>query len=270
MTPLIDPARIATLLRETAEAEIMPRFRQLESHEITEKNPGDLVTVADQAAETFLTKRLADLIPNALIIGEEAHESQPAALAALGNAEWAWIIDPLDGTHNFAHGKARFAVILALAHRGETVMGWIYDPVNDYLAMTEKGAGAMIGGNRLQLSAPQPVPDMTGSVGPKLAERVRRRAAEKGTAIPREFLRYRCVGLEYMDLAAGVLDFARYAGRLMAWDHAAGVLLYQEAGGFAAMTGDGRDYNPGARRPGDALFLAPDGDTWADLNRLLS
>ena len=96
MTPLIDPARIATLLRETAEAEIMPRFRQLESHEITEKNPGDLVTVADQAAETFLTKRLADLIPNALIIGEEAHESQPAALAALGNAEWAWIIDPLD------------------------------------------------------------------------------------------------------------------------------------------------------------------------------
>lgn len=270
MTSDIDPARVATLLREAAETEIMPRFRQLESHEITEKNPGDLVTVADQAAETFLARHLAGLIPNALIIGEEAHESQPATLAALGSAEWAWIIDPLDGTHNFAQGKARFAVILALAHRGDTVMGWIYDPVNGRLALAEKGAGAMIDGNRLQLSASQPVPDMTGSVGPKLAERVRRRAAEKGKAIPREFLRYRCVGLEYMDLAAGVLDFARYAGRLMAWDHAAGVLLHLEAGGFAAMTGDGRAYDPGAKRPGDALFLAPDSDTWGELNRLLS
>ena len=103
----IDPDRVAAILRETAETEILPRFRTLASHEISEKNPGDLVTVADQASEAMLTRRLADLIPGALIVGEEAHEVSPEALGEINDGPWAWIIDPLDGTHNFAHGTPR-------------------------------------------------------------------------------------------------------------------------------------------------------------------
>lgn len=265
----IDPDQIADIIRDAAETEILPRFRQLESHEITEKNPGDLVTVADQMAEAYLHRRLESQIPGALIIGEEAHETNPKALQDLSSAEWAWVIDPVDGTHNFAHGRAKFAVILALVHRGETVFGWIYDPVNGRLAAAEKGAGAFLDGAALRRKAPIPIAGMTGSVGPKLGDRVRQRAAQHGDEIPKRFLRYRCVGLEYMDVAAGVLDFARYAGRMMPWDHAAGVLLCQEAGGHAAMTGDGRGYAPGSRPPGDALLLAPDTETWSALNQLL-
>ena len=267
----IDPDRVAAILRETAETEILPRFRTLASHEISEKNPGDLVTIADQASEAMLTRRLADLIPGALIVGEEAHEVSPEALGEIDDAPWAWIIDPLDGTHNFAHGTPRFAMILALARRGETAMGWILDPMGDHLAFAEAGAGAAIDGTPLRLGDAGPVAAMTGSLGNKFADRLRARAGTPGApAIPKAFLRYRCVGLEYMDLARGKLDFARYAGKLMPWDHAAGVLLHGEAGGQAAMTGDGRSYAPGAARPGDALLLAPDMPAWTALDRLMS
>ncbi|MEQ9172612.1 MAG: inositol monophosphatase [Rhodospirillales bacterium] len=267
----IDPDRVAAILRAAAEAEILPRFRALESHEISEKNPGDLVTVADRAAEAFLTEQLQALIPGALVVGEEAHEDNPQALGQLADADWAWIIDPLDGTHNFAHGTPRFAVIVALARRGETVMGWIYDPNGGHMATAAVGGGAAIDGAPLRLGAAGPVAEMTGSLGHKFADRLRARAGTSGSPpIPKAFLRYRCVGLEYMDLARGTLDFARYAGKLMPWDHAAGVLLHAEAGGHAAMSGDGRAYTPGARRPGDALLLAPDGETWRALNDLMS
>jgi fructose-1,6-bisphosphatase/inositol monophosphatase family enzyme len=267
----IDPDRIADILRETAETEILPRFRALESHEISEKKPGDLVTVADKASEAMLTARLRDLIPGALIVGEEGHETNPEALSELNDADWAWILDPLDGTHNFAHGTPRFAVIAALAHRGETVMGWIYDPVNRHLAATEKGAGAWFAGDKLALPLAPPVAEMTGSLGYKAADRLRARRDVPGMPpVPKAFKRYRCVGLEYQDLARAKLDFARYAGRLMPWDHAAGVLLYREAGGQAAMTADARSYAPGGTRPGDALLLAPDPDAWRALNGLMS
>ncbi|MEQ9558690.1 MAG: inositol monophosphatase [Rhodospirillales bacterium] len=267
----IDPDRVAAILRAAAETEILPRFRAMESHEISEKNPGDLVTVADRAAEVFLTEHLQALIPGALIVGEEAHEDSPQALGQLADADWAWIIDPLDGTHNFAHGTPRFAVIVALARRGETAMGWIYDPNGGHLATVEKGGGGAIDGAPLRLDAACPVAEMTGSLGHKFADRLRARAGAPGAAAPpKAFLRYRCVGLEYMDLARGVLDFARYAGKLMPWDHAAGVLLHAEAGGHAAMTGDERGYAPGAGRPGDALLLAPDGEAWRALNDLMS
>jgi fructose-1,6-bisphosphatase/inositol monophosphatase family enzyme len=267
----IDPDRVAAILREAAETEILPRFRALESHEISEKNPGDLVTVADRAAEAVLTQRLAGLIPGALIVGEEAHEDRPEALGEINDAPWAWIIDPLDGTHNFAHGTPRFAVIVALVRRGETAMGWIYDPNGGHLAVAQAGAGTMIDGERMRLAAAGPVADMTGSLGHKFADRLRARAGSPGAApIPKAFLRYRCVGLEYMDLGQGILDFARYAGKLMPWDHAAGVLMHREAGGHAAMTGDGRAYAPGRRAPGDALLLAPDAAAWMALNTLMS
>ncbi|HAD86796.1 MAG TPA: hypothetical protein DCG48_05475, partial [Rhodospirillaceae bacterium] len=68
----IDPDRIADILRAAAAEEILPRFQTLKSHEISEKNPGDLVTVADQASEAFLTRELSAITPGALIVGEEA------------------------------------------------------------------------------------------------------------------------------------------------------------------------------------------------------
>ena len=261
----IDPDRIADILRAAAAEEILPRFQTLKSHEISEKNPGDLVTVADQASEAFLTRELSAITPGALIVGEEAHEEDASALGQLAEADWAWIIDPVDGTHNFAHGVPRFAVIVALAHKGETVQGWILDPVNDDLATVQRGAGAFLNGNRMHLGPTPPITAMTGSLGRRQADRLRHQSGE----IPKDFTRYRCVGLEYMDLAGGALDFARYGGKLMPWDHAAGVLMFDEAGGFAAITQDARNYRPGDKRAGDVLLLAPDRPSWDRLKIIM-
>lgn len=260
-----DPETVAAILKETADAEILPRFKTLERHEITEKASGDLVTAADHAAEAVLTLRLKDIAPGALIIGEEAHEKAPQALAELAAAPEAWIIDPVDGTHNFAHGVPRFAVIVAYCRRGETAMGWILNPVSGEEAVGEHGGGVRIDGAPARASEAKAIREMTGSLGPRLAERLQ---AARGQEKPAGITRYRTVGLEYMDLARGKLDFARYGGRLMPWDHAAGVLLHREAGGYAALASDGSGYTPGLRRPGDALLLAPDRHCWEALRAL--
>ncbi len=266
----LDPEKVTAVLREAAETEILPRFRALESHEIMEKGPGDLVTVADRASEKLLTRRLSGLIPTALMIGEEAHEVRPEALVELKDADWAWIIDPLDGTHNFAHGTARFAIIVALLRRGETAMGWIYDPNAAVVAVAQAGAGALIGGSQASLPPAPKISDMVGSLAPRRADSLRaRQSTPDGPPLPCDFRRYRCVGLEYIDLALGKLNFARYAGKLMPWDHAAGVLMYREAGGHDGMTADGRPYAPSSPRPADALLLAPNRDSWKGLHAVL-
>src|SRR5690242_20515707 len=109
---LPDSDRVARLIAETAAAEIMPRFEKLERHEIQEKRPGDLVTVADLAAERRLSLVLQDLLPGSRIVGEEAVAADPCVLAALAEADPVWLIDPIDGTGNFAAGKPIFAVIV--------------------------------------------------------------------------------------------------------------------------------------------------------------
>ena len=263
----VDADKVADIIRETAAEEILPRFRALTPMEVQEKNPGDLVTAADQAAEQVLTRRLAELTPGALVVGEEAHESSPEPLKHLAASDQAWIIDPLDGTHNFAHGKDRFAVIVALAQRGKIVAGWIHVPIDGEIGIAELGSGLRINNRPVSRLTQKPVSHMTGSLGKNLAERLnrRRQTAKQSAEIPKKFVRYRCVGLEYLDLARGRLDFARYGGKLMPWDHAAGVLMHREAGGHSRFQPSGRDY--ALQREGDdnALLLAPDRTAWDTL-----
>src|SRR6185437_792815 len=100
--------------------EVMPRFEKLESGDISEKGPGDLVTVADIAAEHRLTPALRGLLPGSLVVGEEAVAADPAVLALLDGDDYVWVVDPIDGTANFAAGIPLFAVMVALIRRGET------------------------------------------------------------------------------------------------------------------------------------------------------
>src|SRR5690349_21342761 len=113
MLPDID--RVSAIIREVAEAEILPRFRRLQQSDIREKGPGDLVTVADEVAERRLTERLRDLVPNSLVLGEEAVAADQRVLGRIFEEDPVWIIDPVDGTSNFASGKPAFGVIVAYA-----------------------------------------------------------------------------------------------------------------------------------------------------------
>jgi len=260
---------VTAILRETAAIEVMPRFRRLAIGDVREKGPGDLVTVADVASEHRLSAALTALVPGSVVVGEEGADAEPAVLEALAGPGPVWVIDPIDGTGNFAAGRECFAIIVAYVEGGDTVAGWIHDPVNDATVYGAAGEGAWRDGVRLSVAPAKPISETTGSA----PSRVRRRVAERGAAerieVPGHLLQYRCTGREYMDMAQGELDFARYGRRLKPWDHAAGVLLHREAGGFSAVDEAGRPYSPREGIVEGSLLAAADVAMWEALADLL-
>ena len=261
---------VDAIIREVAADEIMPRFRELAAHEITEKNPGDLVTAADIEAEARLTEALGALVPGSVVVGEEAAEDDPGILRALGGEAPVWIVDPLDGTRNFAEGRACFAVIVAYCRGCETLAGWIHDPVAGVTAWTAAGEGAWMAEKRLSAAPSASIAKMRGSLGRKFRKRLEDRGESRPGSVPASMTRIGCVGREYMDLAQGHLHFAQYAQRLKPWDHAAGVLLHREAGGFNELTEGRGPYHPEPRVQYATLLLAPDKTAWDSLHAALA
>src|SRR3546814_8953683 len=105
-------------------------YELLISDWISDVCSSDLVTVVDVAVEKRLTARLTDLLPGSLVVGEEAVHAEPALMDQLASDAPVWILDPIDGTRNFAHGCPVFAIMVALAQGGESIAGWILDPVS--------------------------------------------------------------------------------------------------------------------------------------------
>jgi fructose-1,6-bisphosphatase/inositol monophosphatase family enzyme len=230
---------VIALLRKTAEAVILPRYQSLAAHEIEEKSPGDLVTIADKESEAMLSEGLLALLPEAAVIGEEACAADPALLGTL-DQQLAWIIDPIDGTHNFAHGKPPFAIMIALVDGGEAQASWIYDPITRRMCTAARGHGAFINGERVTArgsGAAIPVAGIsTLFMDPAVRDAFLARAAGKMSLadIPR------CAGEQYPRIALGGNDLALFE-RTLAWDHVPGVLFLDEAGGKAARL-DGSPY----------------------------
>ena len=260
-----DSDRVADYIRETAEADIMPRFRSLAAHEVTEKKPGDVVTVADHDAEERLTRMLEGLTPGALVVGEEAAHSKPHLLDRLNEERGPlWIIDPVDGTANFAASRPVFAVMIAYVESGETRMGWIYDPVEEIMTEAELGAGAQRDGKLLRINGQ--LYRLTGRVNFGLIERgdrpsVRQQLEERFNLEKS----MSCAGQEFISMARGESQFRLY-NRLWAWDHAPGVLIVREAGCHADRQ-DGDPYRPTERTRG--LLCEPDIDSWHRINEIV-
>ena len=97
---LVDSARIERLIAEIAAEEVMPRFEKLEAGDVSEKSPGDLVTIADVATERRLTPALLDALPGSRVVGEEAAAADPRILDQLAGDDPVWVVDPIDGTAN--------------------------------------------------------------------------------------------------------------------------------------------------------------------------
>ena len=250
----VDLDQVTAIIREAAEAEILPRFRALQSHEIrTKTHERDFVTDADVGAEKILTDRLSALLPGSVVVGEESVHADPKLMRLLTGEAPVWVLDPVDGTGNFAHGRKRFAVIVALVHKGETVAGWIHDPLHNETAVAEKGGGAVKQGKPLsahRAAEPVDLKTLHGSIGFRLSRETRSRFGN--------LVVYGSAAHIYLAMAQGVLSFAAFR-RLMPWDHAAGVLLLQEAGGFARLF-DGSDYVPNGK--GRGLLLAGSEAVW--------
>jgi fructose-1,6-bisphosphatase/inositol monophosphatase family enzyme len=264
---LPDPESVAEILAEAAATEILPRFRALAQHEVQRKDSGELVTVADVAAEQQISRRLLDLLPGSLVVGEEAVAEEPGGLEALGGAAPVWVIDPIDGTGNFAEGVACFAVMTALVRRGETIGAWIHDPMTARTAVAMAGEGAWLDGERLRAAAGGPVASLSGTLHsgmfstPEMTDHIRSRRH-----LVQTLKSLRCAGHEYLRLARAETHFSLFT-KMMPWDHAPGVLIHGEAGG-TGRTLDGAPYAP-ARRPSPALLLAPDETSWTALHETL-
>ena len=141
--PQIDILALANILRDAARAEALPRFRRLDASMVQTKTEAiDLVTEADVATEEVIKARMADWMPDALFVGEESVAAEPALLGRLASADLAVVVDPIDGTANYAAGVPLFATMAAVVSKGETVAGIIYDPMGDDWVMAEKGGGA--------------------------------------------------------------------------------------------------------------------------------
>lgn len=264
MAKIVDPHKIADVLREQAAIHIMPRFRQLASHEIMSKtSPTDLVTIADQEMEKALINILPDILPGSEVLGEEGVSSGDIGLEALDNINRPiWVTDPVDGTFNFAHGKEDFCTMLALVVDGRTQMSWIYDPLTSRMMIAEQGEGAFINDKKLQLHAnPKPLSDMTGFVGLRYFPKTMRPHMEEQEKGVKKMFTIGCAGHEYLRLAQGLVDFGIYT-RVKPWDHLSGQLMIEEAGGYLTQW-DGSDYTPQTRMGG--IMVVTDKNNWQPL-----
>ncbi len=238
MTPDRLHAEIAGLLRRVAAEAILPRYRKLAAKEIIEKAPDDFVTIADHEAEAMLAEGLERIIPGLPIVGEEAAHADAAVLDRLSGD--CWIVDPLDGTHNFAHGKPPFGILIAMASAGAAHTGWIYDVLSGRLCIAHHGKGAFVDGERVTAQTSGETPPVaaisTIFMNPAERERVRAHVAPHYRLVDTP----RCAAEQYPRLALGINDVSIF-NRTLAWDHAAGALWLNEAGGKAARP-DGSAY----------------------------
>lgn len=260
---------LMTTVAEAAALEILPRFRNLEAGDISEKTSAiDLVTEADLLAEKHIAAALKVRFPNALIVGEEAYEADKSVVPALAHAELAFTIDPVDGTFNFAAGLPVFGTILAVIANGETIASIIHDCVLGDTVTAMKGGGTFLRRRagqtkRLSVAAPVPLSAMTGAISWGHMDEPERSRIATNLAKTRMAFSLNCSAYEYWMVASGKWHFIGHS-KLMPWDHLAGVLAHQEAGGHTAKF-DGTPYRPGETTGG--IISAPDEDSWQTIRR---
>ena len=243
----------------------MPRFGRLAAGDVQEKTPGDLVTAADTAVEARLSPILAGLIPGSLVVGEEATAADPSLLTRLKGDAPVWLIDPVDGTLNFAAGIPIFGTIVALVRGGEVLAGWIHDPLRERTLIAEAGGGAHVEGQRVGVARPADVKRMSGNFAFHTGDREQAATLARNADKVASIITLRCAAADYFNLAEGRTHFALF-NRTCPWDHAAGWLIHQEAGGHGRFL-DGRVYEP--LDIYGRLFLAPDEASWRLLTRTL-
>ena len=226
-------------MRRASHEAILPHYRNLAGAEIVSKAHDDVVTVADHQSEAILSAALVDLLPEAALVGEEAAFDDPAIFERLKTG-LCWIVDPLDGTNNFAAGKPPFGVLVALADGGETIGGWILDCLSGRFCHASHSCGAWIDGERVTARA-------TGEKPPVAAlSTVFMEPDERAQVLAHIAPHYRlvdiprCAAEQYPRLVLGENDVSVF-NRTLPWDHAAGTLFLNEAGGRSARL-DGSDY----------------------------
>jgi myo-inositol-1(or 4)-monophosphatase len=250
---LADYARYAAEIARDAGAILRDRFGQ--PHELTYKGTIDIVTEADQAAEALIAARLRDACPTHDLLCEEGSRGNAP------DSTFRWIVDPLDGTTNFAHGLPTFAVSIGLEDGSVPVVGVVYDPMRDELFVATRGGGATLNGQPIYVSQTDRLIASLLVTGFSYDFEVRARQAETWRDLLTRVQAIRQTGSAALNLcyiAAGRLDGYWERG-ISPWDVAAGALMVTEAGGTVT------DLQGGPFRSDDRQILASNGNLHRDL-----
>ena len=196
---------------------------------VTKKGPADFVSEVDRMAEAAIIGVLREAYPDHAFLGEEG--------GAVGESEFQWIIDPIDGTTNFLHGFPVYCTSIALAHKGVVTQAVIYDPVRNDLFTATRGSGAFLNDRRIRVSQETRMEDaLIGSGFPFSSMEHQERYLRMFAEVMRKSAGIRRPGSAALDLAC--VAAGRYDGfwelGLKPWDMAAGTLLIQEAGGLVS------------------------------------
>lgn len=234
-TRSFDIDTVTALLRDVARDVVLPRFRMLRDDEIERKmtasDPEDIVTIVDRRVEARVTAALREIDPEARVVGEEAVHQDPDLLRHLSADEPVWLLDPIDGTKNFARGLDGFGIMLARLRHGLAQAAWVFLPARRQMFVAEAGSGAFLDGARLT------VPETSASALPRGTVHTRYmpatlaaalRVAGDGNHVPAPDTG--ASAIEYTAILRGERDFGVYY-RLLPWDHAPAALILTEAGG---------------------------------------
>ncbi|UUS33699.1 inositol monophosphatase [Streptomyces changanensis] len=217
---------------EAAAEEVTPRWRRLAAHEVDEKaGPHDLVTVADRAAEARLTETLTALLPGSVVVGEEGVHADPRRYDAVRGDAPVWIVDPVDGTRQFVQGDPGFCTLVALARHGRVLASWTHAPALGETAVAVRGRGARLNGAELRAGSPAPGAALrVATAHPDYATPAQEQALAGLRVEGVDPRPCGSAGLAYLSVARGERDAVAFTWEY-AWDHAAGLLLVEEAGG---------------------------------------
>ena len=207
---------------------LMEKFGRITA--VTKKGDINLVTEADLASERHIIERIKSYHPKHAVLAEESGE----AIVIGGDQTWKWIVDPLDGTTNYAHGYPCFCVTLALEHDGEIVIGVTFDPTRDELFAAEAGRGSTLNGKPIRVSATEKLGDALIVTGFPYDFKQKPNFARHLTDFlfhSRGVRRDGSAAIDMAYVACGRFDGFWEEG-LNPWDVAAGKLLIEEAGGL--------------------------------------
>lgn len=215
-------------------------FGEVEHLQVSQKGPGDFVSMADKKAENILHTELSKARPSYGFILEEGG-------VIPGEDEHTWIIDPLDGTTNFLHGIPHFAISIGLQKGTEMIAGVIYDPIKDELFYAEKGSGAFLNERRLRVSSRKQLTEALLATGIPFASHpveVRKTFQKTLEAVMPQVAGVRRFGAASLDMA--YVAAGRFEGYwetpISSWDIAAGIVIIREAGGAVVDIKGGEDF----------------------------
>ena len=218
-------------------------------HEYVSKKDGSIVTEADVASEKELKEKLGALLPEAFFLAEES------GVSGSQDSDYCWVIDPLDGTTNFAHGFPYFGINVALTYKDEPILGVTYNPIADELFYACKDGGAFMNGDKIAVSTQNDLNKSLASLAIPCRTKDCHEFYDITKILQDNIYTIRKLGSASLDMAhvaSGRLDAAvlKYVSW---WDIAAGIVLIREAGGVIS------EFNGGSIGPDFSSCLASNG-----------